>query len=555
MAKNVKNQFRFQRNDSIGAPGAEEDVEFLQECFVDTGDCALLASPSDRHVIILGRTGTGKTALLKELEKNNGDRTITIKPENLALTYIGNSTVLNFFTELGINLDPFYKLLWRHVFTIEILTRFFGQQDSAQTPSLFDRLRTFFSGSSREEKDIKQTIDYLEEWGKKFWNETEYRVKEITQKVESELNNTLKATLGIKKLGIGAGQRRVDKLSEEQRTEIIKLGQEVVSKTQVRDLHQVFDLLDKVLADKQKTYYIVLDGLDENWVEERLRYKLIMGLILTAREFIQVNNAKVVIALRRDLLDRVFRLTRDSGFQEEKYQGLYLPLTWTKQTLLDILDRRVQQLVKRRYTKQPVTYTDMLPKEYHGQKIEDYIYSIAKQPRDIIAFFNSCILAAIDKPKLSVTDMTKAVKEYSRLRLRALGDEWYADYPTLLDFAGILNSRPSSFKVDTIAQPSIEEICLNIVISNPQNKGLLIGAARSMIDDVIDWTDFCKTLFQVFYRIGLVGLKTSPDMNASWIDDASQPVTRSQIDENTSVVVAPKYAIALGVHNWVSYKG
>ncbi|MHC4754705.1 MAG: P-loop ATPase, Sll1717 family, partial [Planctomycetota bacterium] len=289
--------------------------------------------------------------------------------------------------------------------------------------------------------------------------------------------------------------------------------------------------------------------LDENWVEERLRYKLIMGLILTAREFIQVNNAKVVIALRRDLLDRVFRLTRDSGFQEEKYQGLYLPLTWTKQNLLDILDQRVQQLVKRRYTKQPVTYTALLPKEYHGQKIEDYLYSIAKQPRDIIAFFNSCILAAIDKHKLSVTDMTKAVKEYSRLRLRALGDEWYADYPTLLDFARILNSRPLSFKVSTIVQSSFEDICLNVVISNMKSKGLLIDTARSMVDGVIDWSDFYKTLFQVFYRVGLIGLKTSPDMTASWANDASQSVTKSQIDENTSIVVATKYAIALGVHS------
>jgi len=548
MAKTVSNQFCFRRNDSIGAPGAEEDVEFLRECFVDTGDCALLANPSNRHVIILGRTGTGKTALLKELERIHSDRTITIKPENLALTYIANSTVLNFFTELGINLDPFYKLLWRHVFTIEILTRFFGQQDLVQTPSLFDRLRTFFSGSSREEKDIKQAIDYLEEWGKEFWNETEYRVKEITQKVENELESTLNATLGIKWLKTSAEQRRVNILSEEQKTEVINRGQEVVSKTQVRDLHQVFDLLDKVIADRQKTYYIVLDGLDENWVEERLRYKLIMGLILTAREFIQVNNAKVVISLRRDLLDRVFRLTRDSGFQEEKYQGLYLPLTWTRQTILEILDRRVQQLVRRRYTKKPVTYKDLLPKEYHGQKIGNYIYSIAKQPRDIIAFFNTCILVAIDKSKLSVTDLTKAVKEYSRLRLRALGDEWYADYPTLLDFAGILNSRPSSFKVNTIAQTSIEDICLNIVISNPQSKGLLIESARSMIDDIIGWTDFCKTLLQVLYRVGLIGLKTSPDMTASWADDASHPVTRGQIDQNTSVVVAPKYASALGVH-------
>ena len=51
-----------------------------------------------------------------------------------------------------------------------------------------------------------------------------------------------------------------------------------------------------------------------------------MALMQTARDFNEVRYAKVVIALRRDLIERVFRLARDSGFQEEKYQSLYLPL-------------------------------------------------------------------------------------------------------------------------------------------------------------------------------------------------------------------------------------
>ena len=119
------------------------------------------------------------------------------------------------------------------------------------------------------------------------------------------------------------------------------------------------DLLDGVLDDRQKQYYVLVDSLDENWVEERLRYKLIMALILTAREFMKVANAKLVIALRRDLIDRVFRLCRDSGFQQEKYQSLYLPLTWTRSEILELLDRRINHLVSRRYTKKKVTHKDL----------------------------------------------------------------------------------------------------------------------------------------------------------------------------------------------------
>jgi hypothetical protein len=237
----------------------------------------------------------------------------------------------------------------------------------------------------------------LEEWGKSFWSETEFRVKEITQKVEEDLRQSLKATLGTDIFGAGGEQSKAMKLTEQQRTEVINRGQEIVSKTQVRDLHQVFSLLDKVLSDKQKPYSIVIDGLDANWVEERLRYKLIMGLIMTAREFIPVNHAKIVIALRRDLIERVFRRTRESGFQEEKYQGLYLPLSWTKQQILEVLDNRVRKLVRHRYTKKPVGYKDLLPKTYRGESLGQFLYSIADRPRDVIALFNTCVLAAIDK--------------------------------------------------------------------------------------------------------------------------------------------------------------
>ena len=66
--------FKFRRTDRIGAAGAEEDREFLDSCFVDTGDLALLENLADNRLIILGRTGTGKTALLQQLARNRSER-------------------------------------------------------------------------------------------------------------------------------------------------------------------------------------------------------------------------------------------------------------------------------------------------------------------------------------------------------------------------------------------------------------------------------------------------------------------------------------------------
>ena len=82
--------FKFRKLQNIGAAGAEED-EFLTECFVDNGYLSPLQDINHRGLILLGRTGSGKTALLRMLKDKREKNTITISPENLALTYVSNS--------------------------------------------------------------------------------------------------------------------------------------------------------------------------------------------------------------------------------------------------------------------------------------------------------------------------------------------------------------------------------------------------------------------------------------------------------------------------------
>lgn len=539
-------QFKFRRNDQIGTAGAEED-EFLSTCFVDTGDLSLVQNVSDHRQIILGRTGTGKTALLERLREVKGEYVITISPENLALTYVSNSTILKFFSDLGVNLDPFFKLLWRHIFTVEVLSTCFKHLGEPQEKSLLDRIASMFSGNSRNDKEMKEAIKYLQEWGSTFWQETEFRVKEITKKIESELGATLKAKLGTDNVGLGVGAEKAEKLTEGERAELCSRGQEIVSKAQVQDLHKVTKLLDAVLADRQKQYYIVIDGLDENWIEERLRYKLIMALILTAKDFIQVKNAKVIIALRRDLIERVFRLNRDSGFQEEKYQSLYLPLLWKKNDLIELLDRRIQALVRRRYTGQPVSHRDFLPRQFNGVPITDYIFNIAQRPRDLISFFNICISTAQDLSKLGSRQLKDAEAEYSKFRLRALGDEWSADYPSLLDFVKILQRRPSSFKISAIKDKDIEEFCLDISVQNLGGRDVLQQQAMQVAEGLINGEAFKIFLMKVFYRIGLVGLKLQPYQAATWEGEGGTGISSLDVSSDSSVVIHPTYYRALGI--------
>ena len=543
----VAPSFKFKKHDHIGALAAEQDAQFLQSCFVDTGAYELAQSGEDTRVIVVGRTGTGKSALLRMLELRHAPRVIRIQPENLALTYVSNSTVLKFFEHNGVNLDPFFKLLWRHVITVELLNHHFQRQNTRTTPSLLSRLRSLFASDTKEDRERREAVTYIENWGRSFWKDTEFRVKEITHSVERQLKAAIGGRASIGDLEAKSSGSAASTLTETERAEVKKKGQEVISKAQVQDLGKVLKLIDGVLEGRDKPYYVVIDGLDEGWVEDRLRYKLIMALIVTARDFIQVDGVKVIIALRRDLVDRVFRIARDSGFQEEKYRSLYLPLTWPKDDILTVLDKRITCLVARRYTKAPVGYKDVFPRRFRRMPIGDYLYSVAGRPRDVIAFFNTCMEIPPKSINITTAELKIAEGEYSRFRLRSVADEWSADYPALAELSRILRRRPTSFKLETVSDSELEDLCLSVAVKRLGQVGLLVSDTIQVAEGLMPVADFRIALFRALYRTGIVGLKLERYETASWADDVGRSVSTAEIDEQTSAVVHPAYQRTLGV--------
>ena len=548
MAKAAQSEFKFRKTDTIGAASAEDDGQFLQTCFVETEEYEALKNKEDNRQIVLGRTGAGKSALFERLKQEEEGRVISIEPHNLALTYVSNSSVIGYFSNLGVNLDPFYKLLWRHVLTIEVLRKHFESHPDVEKGSWWNTFINMFQGQTREDKDARQAVEYLRGWGEKFWIETEYRVREITTKMEEKLTSQTGLDLKTPALKAGLSSEAIARLSDAEKAEVINRGQRVVSEAQVEDLSNAHDLLERVLTDRQKYYYILIDRLDENWVEEKLRYRLIMALLDSVKEISRIPNIKILVAIRRDLIERVFKLGRDAGFQEEKYQSLYLPLRWSPNNMMKILDKRISALVSRRYQgSKIVTHRDLLPRTVDKIPIIKFVTARSPRPRDIISFFNKCIEAAEDRARLSKDALKRAEGEYSRQRLRALGDEWYADFPGLLDFVDILKKRPPSFSLDQIAYDDIADLCLKSAIEHPTDSGLLREHARNVSYGLVDVNEFKRTLFMVFYRVGLTGFKLETFESVSWVDELGQGVSPPEVSSNTGIVIHTTYRRALGI--------
>lgn len=537
----MSTKFRFRQHDNIGVADAEQDRAFLRHCFIDTGEVAILSDSHDPRAIALGRTGAGKTALLLHFSETT-DKVIEVKPESLALAYISNSTILQFVHSLGVNLNIFFKLLWRHVFTVEILKSHFHLDTERTTQNFIERITSFFSG--RNQRHL-QALEYLKKWGSTFWEETDYRIKELTTKLESDL----KASIDGSKLGLPISLGAGGSLTEEQRQEIVHRAQHVVNDVQIRQLSDMIELIDEVLDDPAQPYFIVIDRLDEDWVEDKLRFMLIRALIETVREFGKVRNAKIIIALRYDLLDRVVRMTRDAGFQEEKYETLYLPIEWTKDSLVGLLDARIDKLVKSRYTTATVTHKDLLPSLINKQPCIDYVVQrTLMRPRDMILFFNLCIAQAKDNPRITANMVRQAEGEYSRLRLRSLADEWESDYPSLLGFVDLLKGRPPQFPLEDISDDQCLEICVHLHDENLTGDDELSRAASRLVTGTVgDYEEFRRSVMAAFYKVGLVGLKLEHHEGVSWSISSRRSVSVSEVRPGTRVAIHPCFWRTLGV--------
>lgn len=540
MGKLAKSQFSFRQNENIGAEGAEQDTEYLAECFLDRGDLALLRDCTNPACIVIGRTGSGKTALLMMLRDMESNVT-TIEPDGLSLQYLSDVSFLRRLDSLGVNLGLFYKLLWRHVFAVELIKAKYGMRTESQHRTCWQYFRDLFTGDKAKE----QAVEYLVKWGETFWKDTEYRVREVTNTLET----AVKTSVGTKFAKVLEATDEVgDKLTVAEKIEVTHHAQEAVNKIQPNKLSEVIKMLaESVFSDPQPRFYLVIDKLDDNWVDDKQRFRLIKALIEAVKEFNQhLKSVKIIIAIRRDLLDKVIRETREAGFQEEKYRALYLPMRWTKEQILDVLDRRVSKLVRRQYTKEPVSWSDITVSRVNKQQIDDYLIErTLYRPRDIIVFFNVCMELATDKPELTAKTVLQAESTYSTDRFRSVCDEWRMEHPELETCAELLKHRPPRFSLASIDTRNIEDLCLSLATASEPGAEVT-GWATDVLNGVLSPDAFRVRLATVFYKVGLVGLKIEPHLSDAWSFRHAQVISFAEIKDGCAIVICPAFYRMLG---------
>lgn len=535
--------FVFRKHDNVGAPAAEHDEQYLTDCFVDTGDIALLLNRKNPKRIIVGRTGAGKTALLYHL-KHSGNHVVQLSPHDLSLNFIATNKVIAFFEEAGVNLSPFYVLLWKHLLVVELIKNKYQIKDESSYNSF---KRSISAIVRKKDRNKELALDYFEKWGEKFWLTTEQRIHELTNRVEESLT----AGADVKLKGLSLNAEGAKKLTQEERTEIKEHGLDAVSKVQIRELDNMLAVLEENIFDDSKDpYYVSIDMLDEDWADERIKFKLIRSLIDVVNRFQQLSNVKVVLAIRHDLLYKVHHLESASGFQEEKYKALYLNIKWSKEDLEKIVELRINKLIEDRYTKDTVCFKDVFPA--HIDKEDTFYYMLNRtfyRPRDIIMFVNECLELCSGKAAITAGIIKTAEGNYSVERLQSLSYEWKTLLPDLAQTSRLLFGMKNRFEVSQIAQEYLhakfEEIAYHLDSGSSDPLTRILYGLYS--DQGGNFESARSYILREFYAVGLVGIKTSPTDPLSWTQVNNPRLVAGQIRPSSTVVIHPMFHRALGI--------
>ncbi len=537
-----KGKFVFRRNDTIGAAAAEEDRSFLQDCYVDTGDIEYLLDCKNPLRVIVGRTGAGKTALMLRLS-DHVHNVIELSPHSLSLNYIANNGVIAFFEEAGVNLALFYGLLWKHILVVELLKKKFKICDEDSQKQYQRKVRDLLF---KKDKNKEMAVEYLEKWGDKFWLTTEERIKELTTKIEKSLSGSVKGSVRHMEFGVEAAKS----LSSEERKEIVHRGQQAVSEVQIRELQTVIAVLaESVFSDRQNQYFVLIDMLDEEWADERIKFRLIKSLLDSIRSLRTLENVKVIVSIRQDLLDKVVHSISDPGFQEEKYESMYLRLKWSKEQLTELVSKRISYLVKHRYTTQQIGLDEVFPGQIDGKKPIEYLMSRTfLRPRDLIQFLNECIKEADSQPSLSTQAIRRAEHEYSFGRLQSLATEWQIIYPDLREVSQLFYGMKSHFPVSELSEEYVLDKYVEIAgrIASGED-GRLIKHLSSLYSENANFVSVRSNLLIDLFVTGLIGIKVGAGARVSWSHESRGSLAPSSIRAGSTVYIHPMFYRALDI--------
>jgi hypothetical protein len=547
--KTMSSEFR--SNFTFGSPVAESD-HLLSVAYWDNGDFEAISSRVDFRRFIIGRTGSGKSAIFKQIEERYPRNFVRIIPENLSLPYITNLDVTRQLLQLGVRLEPFFKALWKHVFLVEIIKHRYKIDSPEKKMNIFTQL----INKLRNDSAKVRALEYLDEFGDKFWADTNERVQQIAEIFETKIKSkgnleSELAAFGLK-AGANAGSESETTSTTEIKREIADRYQKVVNETQLPRLNEMIVILNnEILESDQHFTYLMIDDLDKEWVDENLANQLIRCLFEAVLDMTQVKNLKIIVALRSNIFQQLNYGEQIRGAQEEKFRSHSLHVVWNRRNLQGLLEARALAASNFYRLDPPKTLEDILPRgnKSVGDAIDYILKRTLMRPRDAISYLNACFREAIGKERMTWENMRQAEKIYSQDRLLALRDEWKDPYFEVDKFFNFFRNKSSQLSRSDLAE-ILNDVALLIADEKFQGTTWLTPMCENIWagDKDKTWEELYAKLTDMLFTIGFLGYKKARSNDAIYsYDDIKKVNSVNDIRTIEHFEIHPAFLVALDI--------
>lgn len=222
----AKSKIILRPGDIIGSMAAEDDHAFLKDCFVDLPIIQQLKDIGSPRSFLIGRTGSGKSAILWHLDQTL-PHVSRLDPSEASFGYIANSTILQYLDKLGVDLTIFYEYLWKHILCLHIIRECLN----LKTEERFNTFLTRIRGIATRDQRYSRLLNYLTESEDKFW----VNIEEVPRHRVETFDHTLAAKLGTTVAKLEADITAKKAHTTEFKSDLIQRGQEIVRNLQIAE--------------------------------------------------------------------------------------------------------------------------------------------------------------------------------------------------------------------------------------------------------------------------------------------------------------------------------
>jgi len=332
----------------LGGIDAESDHN-LDEYFVLTPYVG--AALRGSRTLFLGRKGSGKSALFRQLEKlvettdGSSPIVVSLTPDQYAWA------ALRSYEEQGILPEQAHTNAWKLTLAIEVAAALVAHRPDAKAVS----------------SDVNSALDVLA----RFLADNYGAPLPSLRKTATSLVKGLRQ-FNLSAFGFGVGMQR-------QVPESQAITPAVVS--------ALYDLLSAVLGHQRVT--VALDRLDDSWDGQDGSRSLLIGLIKALKELndrfaLRQDALRVLVFLRSDIYDSLLFDDKDKHRPTEQH------IVWTPELLKELVDRRLPD---------GITASELFEAGEMRGSIAPFNYIVKRtffRPREVLQFLAECIHQAGD---------------------------------------------------------------------------------------------------------------------------------------------------------------